>query len=151
LSTGIIHTRSLSLERVGIVQQIRRIVEAFERWRPVKIGIETVAYQVALKDALDDYGRRYGMYLPVVALRTTANKRARIEGASVFFENGTFRLPAALPAEVEEQFLHFPKAKHDDAPDVCAMAIELARSLAGGRVEGVTSRNGNPFARQGGW
>ncbi|MBN2448606.1 MAG: hypothetical protein JXO22_17910, partial [Phycisphaerae bacterium] len=149
--TGTIYTRELTLERVGIVEQVKRIIATFEAWRPVRIGIETVAYQVALKEILEDTGNRLGVYLPVVALRTTANKRARIEGSSAFYENGTFRLPPALAPEIERQFLDFPKSRHDDAPDVCAMGIELARTLATQvKVEGVRG-NGNPFARKGGW
>lgn len=149
-ATGVIYTRVLRLERVGVVEQVRSIVAAFEAWRPVRIGVETVAYQVALKEILEEESRRRGLYLPVVALRTTANKRARIEGSSPFYENGTFRLPPALPPEIEEQFLHFPKARHDDAPDVCAMGIELARTLRTARVEAATARRG-PVTGRGGW
>jgi predicted phage terminase large subunit-like protein len=152
LGTSRIYTRQLTLERVGIVEQVKRIVAAFEQWRPAKIGIETVAYQVALKDILEDYSRKNRLFMPIVALRTVANKRARIEGASPFFENGTFRLPPVLDPEIESQFLHFPKARHDDAPDVCAMGIELARSFrAGGPIEGATTGRRNPFARRGAW
>ena len=148
-ATGVIYTRVLRLERVGVVEQVRSIIAAFEAWRPVRIGVETVAYQVALKEILEEEGRRRGLYLPVVALRTTANKRARIEGSSPFYENGTFRLPPALPPEIEEQFLHFPKARHDDAPDVCAMGIELARALRTARVEAATARRGTVTGRAG--
>lgn len=148
--TGIIYTRELRLERIGVVEQVRRIIEAYEKWRPVRIGVETVAYQVALKEILEDESRRRGLYLPVVALRTTANKRARIEGSSPFYENGTFRLPATLAPEIEAQFLHFPKARHDDAPDVCAMGIELARAFRTARVEAATLVRG-PVTGRGGW
>ena len=150
-TTGRIYTRQLILERVGIVQQIKRIVAAFERWRPVKIGIETVAYQVALKEILEDYSQKNKLYMPIVPIQTIANKRARIEGTAPFYENGTFRLPPGLAPEIESQFLHFPKAKHDDAPDVCAMGIELARTLfAGRRIEGATSGR-NAHTRRIGW
>ncbi len=149
--SGIIYTRKLVLERVGVVAQIKRIVANFERWRPLKIGIETVAYQVALKDVLEEHSRRLGLYMPIVALQTTANKRARIEGSSPFYENGTFRLPPDLPAEIEQQFLHFPKARHDDAPDVCAMGIELARTVCrGGLIDGATLGR-EPFPHRGAW
>ncbi len=149
-ATGVIYTRELTLERVGVVEQVKRILAAFERWQPLRIGIETTAYQVALKDILEDEGRRRRLYLPLVGLKTIANKRARIEGSTPFYENGTFRLPPVLPAEIEEQFLHFPKARHDDAPDVCAMAIELARALrASGPIDGVTSRANR--STRGGW
>ena len=150
-ATGIIYTRELRLERIGVVAQVKTIIAAFERWRPVRIGIETVAYQVALKEILEEESRRRGLYMPIVAIQTTANKRARIEGSSAFYENGLFRLPQNLDPEVEQQFLHFPKARHDDGPDVCAMAIELARALhAGASVEGCTASR-NPYRRNGGW
>ncbi len=149
-ATGVIYTRELTLERIGVVEQVKRILAAFERWQPLRIGIETVTYQVALKDILEDEGRRRRLYLPLVGLKTLANKRARIEGTAPFYENGTFRLPPVLPPEIEEQFLHFPKARHDDAPDVCAMAIELARSLrAGAPVDAAISRANR--STRGGW
>ncbi len=138
--SGVIYTRQLSLERIGIVAQIKRIVAAFHQWRPVRIGIETVAYQAALKQILEEHGARDGVYLPIVAIRTTSNKRARIEGSAAFCENGLFRLPPTLDEEVEKQFLQFPKARHDDAPDVCAMGIELAREFRSlGRIEARTA------------
>jgi predicted phage terminase large subunit-like protein len=139
INSGRIYTRKLQLERIGIVQQLKRILREFERWQPVRIGIETVAYQVALKEILEEESRKRGLYLPIVALQTTSNKRARIESIAPLFENGTFLLPEDVPAEVEEQFLHFPKARHDDAPDVCAMGVAVARSLrCTGKVEGLT-------------
>lgn len=149
--TGVIYTRRLILERIGIVEQVKRIVAAFEQYRPVKIGIEAVAYQVALKEILEDYSRRSGAYLPVVGVPALANKRARIEASSLFYENGTFRLPPALDPEVEAQFLHFPKARHDDAPDVCAMGIELARALFASRRTEVLPAGGGGRRRRDGW
>jgi predicted phage terminase large subunit-like protein len=134
--TGVLYTRRLTLERISIVEQVLRVLAAWEEWRPLRIGIETVAYQVALKDVLEAESRRRGLYLPLVALRTIANKRARIEAIAPLMENGTLRLPGGLDPEVEAQFLHFPQARHDDAPDVCALGVELARTLRSGlRVE----------------
>lgn len=146
--TGIIYSYQLQLDRIGIVQQIQRIIAAFEEFRPVKIGIETVAYQVALKQILEEESRNRRLYMPLVPIQTIANKRARIEGTAPFYENGTFRLPPVIDHEVESQFLQFPKSRHDDAPDVCAMAIELARNLRCIQpIEGFTAR-GTPTAAQ---
>ena len=150
-SSGVIYTRVLTIERIGIVRQVKRIIATFKRWRPVRIGIETVAYQVALKEVLEEESRQSGLYMPIVAIQTTANKRARIEGSSVFYENGTFRLPVDLSPEIEQQFLHFPKAKHDDAPDVCAMGIELARAFRTAGNLGTATRRGNSSPRGEGW
>lgn len=127
--SGVIYTRELTLERIDIVAQIKRVTAAAERWRPLRIGVESTAYQVALKHMLDEYNRRSGSYIPIVELHPIANKRARIEGVAPLFEAGLFRLPLDLDSEIEAQFLQFPAGGHDDAPDVCAMGIELARSL----------------------
>jgi predicted phage terminase large subunit-like protein len=149
-STHVIYTRRLSLERIGVVEQVKRIVAAFEEWRPVKVGIETVAYQVALKQILEEESRQRGLYMPLVGIQSTANKIARIQGSATFYENGMFRLPPVLGPEIEQQFLHFPKTKHDDGPDVCAMGIELARTLGAAGIEGATGGR-NRFAQRGGW
>jgi predicted phage terminase large subunit-like protein len=147
---GTIYTRRLTLERIGIVEQRKRIIAAYEMWRPVKIGIETNVYQEALRQMLEEDSRRLGLYMPLVPLQTRQNKELRIAGTAAFYENGTFRLPPALDPEAERQFLHFPKGGHDDAPDVCAMGIELARSLRTGGFDGRTSGTGR-FSRRGGW
>ena len=128
--TGHIYTLELTLERIGIVEQMDRVVAAYERWAPVKIGIETTAYQVALKQMLDDLSRRKKLYMPIFPIESKKHKITRILASTAQYANGTFLLPPALAPEIEEQFLHFPKAKHDDAPDVCAMGIDLARTMA---------------------
>lgn len=151
-TSGVIFTRELRLERLSIVDQIRLILDACQRWRPVRVGIETTAYQVVLRQILEEHSRRSGLYLPIVSIAALDNKRARIEATAPFFENGVFRLPPGLSPEIESQFLHFPKARHDDAPDVCAMGIQLARSLraAGPGPVGMLSQMSR-FPRHGGW
>lgn len=149
VEAGVVYTRVLQLERIGIVQQVRRIVAAFKKWKPMKIGIEVVSYQIALKEVLEDVSRAEGLFMPVIGLQTTTNKRVRIEGLAPFVENGVMRFPEELDGEAEAQFLQFPKAKHDDAPDVCAMGLALARSVgAGGKVETARVRG---EARGAGW
>ncbi len=112
---------------------------------------QAFADQIALKEILDDHSRKQRLYMPIVKLNTVANKMARIEGSAPFYENGTFRLPAALDPEIESQFLHFPATGHDDGPDACAMGIELARSLRAATDIEAAAAGRNPFARKGGW
>jgi len=140
-ATRRIYTRELLLARLNAVEQARCVLAAYDRWRPLKIAIETTAYQSALKDYLEEESRRRGLYLPLMGFTSTVDKRVRITASSLFYENGTFWLPPTLDPEAERQFLHFPKTAHDDAPDVCAMGIELARAVcAGTRVEGATAQ-----------
>lgn len=126
---GTIYTRELRCERIGVIEQMRRIIAAYQRWKPVRVGIETNAYQTALKQVLLEQTRQTGVYMPVTDITAVGEKKARIAGSSAVYESGAFRLPAVLDPEVEAQFLHFPKSAHDDAPDACAMGIEMARVM----------------------
>lgn len=148
---GTIYTRELSLERINIVQQVRRITAAFETWRPVKIAIESNAYQMSLVHALRDYSTRGALYMPIVAVPSRGEKKARIQGLAPLFEEGSLLLPENLSTEAESQFLEFPNAGNDDGPDVCAMGVELARSVRqAGSIECQTARrDGVVFGRGG--
>jgi hypothetical protein len=125
-----IYTRELTLARCPVTQQIAMIVNAYDKWRPLQIGIETNGYQITLKQYLDQESRKRGWYMPITELHTHTHKEMRIRAIAPLFERGDFRLPRDLDPEVERQFLQFPGAGRDDAPDVCAMGIDVARSLA---------------------
>ncbi len=142
-----IYTRELILERINFVEQIERVLQAFRRWRPVKIGIEVTGNQSALLCALQDRGRREHLYLPLTPIHALRDKWERIRKSTVEYESGRFHLPPGLPPEVEAQFLLYPRGDHDDAPDVCAMGIELARAFGTGRVEGLTRPRRFPGGR----
>lgn len=152
LVSGRILTRELVLARINAVQQIKRILEEFRCWKPLKVGIESVAYQDALCQMVEDKGRRSGLYIAVERIASMGEKRARIAASACLYENGTFLLPEDLSAEAEEQFLHCPGGKHDDAPDVCAMAIQLARQVRGGMGgDSLVSRDGEREQWRSGW
>ncbi len=63
----------------------------------------------------------------------TGSKEARIQAASKFMETGNFWLPGEAtwvtngqvktPSDFIEEACSFPNAKHDDAIDACAQAI----------------------------
>jgi predicted phage terminase large subunit-like protein len=112
--------------------------------------IEAVAYQAALVQSLEVRSQSERLFMPIVEFLPRGEKVARVQGASIHFEKGRFRLPEDLSPEAEAQFLHFPSGQHDDAPDVCAMAIELARELRAweGGI-GVLTRSNDLFPRRG--
>ncbi|MFN0135817.1 MAG: hypothetical protein ACKVS9_06830 [Phycisphaerae bacterium] len=140
-ATGKIYTRELSLEKIDFVAQVRRIIAIFETWRPEKIGIEANAYQMSLVHTLREYSTRNGLYMPIEAIITRGEKKARIQSIAPVLECGDFLFPPDLSRDAELQFLEFPNAKHDDGPDVCAMGIELARGvIKAGEIECRTAR-----------
>ncbi|TWT39943.1 Terminase-like family protein [Phycisphaerae bacterium RAS1] len=143
--TGTIFVRELTLERIGIVEQVRRITAAFLRWKPVRIAIETVGYQVALKQALEEVSRRDGLFMPLVGQCRSTHKIARISALAPLIEGGRVLFPERLDPEVETQFAHFPKGGHDDAPDVCAMGVQACSGLHAGTSDIGLVRRSNPW------
>lgn len=116
------------MEGPEIVPALRRV---YERWRPVSIGVEQVAFQLSIVQAAQRNG------LPVVALKPDRDKvsramtaAARMEASQVFFPRD-----ASWLAELERELLQFPAGKHDDQVDVLAYAaaqVTLGKWSGGG-------------------
>lgn len=89
-----------------------------ERWRPAYIGIERVAYQLALIQAAQRDG------LPVRELKADRDKVSRALPAAVRMEAGAvwFRSGAPWLGDLEDELLMFPKGEHDDQVDVLGYA-----------------------------
>lgn len=139
VGSGVIYTRELTLQRIHFNDQLRCVIDMAQRWRPMRIAVETAGYQGVLMQALEDESRRRGLYLPLVGVATRVNKSARIASLAPLFEQGLLRLPPVVDGEVLRQFVQFPASSHDDAPDAVALGVDLVRSLrAGMRVEGMT-------------
>jgi predicted phage terminase large subunit-like protein len=100
----------------------------YERWAPVWIGVERVAFQTVIIEE----ARRAG--LPIHELRPDADKvtralpaAARMEGGQVAWRDG-----AAWAGELEDELLGFPAGRHDDMVDALAYAVtEVARGSVG--------------------
>lgn len=98
------------------------IRRAFDRWDHDWIGVEAVAYQLTLVQALARAG------LPVRPLRPDKDKVARALTAAARMEMGTVYLPKAAPwlSEFETELLTFPNATHDDQVDTLSYAAAHA-------------------------
>ena len=101
---------------------IRRL---YGEWRPGKIGVEGVAYQLSLVQEL----RRAG--LPVVAVKVDGDKVARAIPAAARFETGDVYLPRSAPwlDDFETELTVFPKGAHDDQVDALAYAVAEVAAL----------------------
>jgi predicted phage terminase large subunit-like protein len=87
-------------------------------WAPDWIGIEAVAYQLALIQQ----ARRDG--LPIKELKADRDKISRALTASARLEAGQVYFPKHAPwlGEWEAELLAFPNGRHDDQADVFAYA-----------------------------
>jgi predicted phage terminase large subunit-like protein len=116
------------------VQPKRLIDQIFywnEKWKPVSVGIETVAFQKALQYFLYDEMKRRNKVIPLVELKNNdRSKDERIMGLQPRYEMGSIFHPQVttipLVNDLEDELRRFPKNAHDDLVDALASQLELA-------------------------
>ena len=88
-------------------------------------GAETNQFQWFFKEQLVKESARQGLYLPIAGVRSTEDKRLRVESLQPDVKNGylLFRRDQTLRLQ---QLSQFPLGAHDDGPD----ALEGVRTLA---------------------
>jgi len=127
-SAGFLYVRRAFQDRMDVPSQRDKIFEFNSEDRPMMIGIETVAYQKALKQIIDEKGRIDGIYPPVFELPHTTDKILRISSTSPLVENGTVKFRKDQKPLIK-QLLRIQKTKHDDLADAFEGAISLCRQL----------------------
>lgn len=103
---------------------IELLFHLYDRYRPVKIGIETVAYQQALEHFFREEMSRRGVYPIVEGLKHSTNKEERIKGLEPMFRCGDIFIRDTMII-LEEELLSFPRGAHDDTIDGLAMIREI--------------------------
>ena len=109
-------------------EAIDAIFRAVQKWRPIVVGIEKVAYQESLEHFLIKEMPQRGIFFRVQPLRAEKKKELRIQALQPRFVAGTVWFPQNAPflAELEAELLMFPRGKHDDIIDALAYIEQLA-------------------------
>ncbi len=123
----------LSARRVrgGAHVVLDEIVREIRTWRPAIIGVETVAYQKALKEFLIDRLNREDLRISIAELKTGTgrSKRARIEGLVPYFSQGRIIIKKGVGKELEFELLSWTPAAEqgrDDLIDALSHQVNLA-------------------------
>ena len=99
-------------------------------WKPLKARIEGNAYQKTLKWILEEAMKQRHEYIEINAEASTIPKHHRIRQAYAGIASvGNLYIPENA-TDFVEQFVAYPKAKHDDILDSGALALELLLELA---------------------
>lgn len=109
--------------RLTFKAQTDFIIERQRQWRPIKLLVESVAYQQAQVDEL----RRAGVY--AVPVKTTKDKVTRFLRLSARFEAGMVFLRRGMQDELLEQLLMAPEGRHDDLVDALEFAVSAEWGL----------------------
>jgi len=130
---GDIYVLDMYADRIGFPEQVKMVEEWAVR-RPLpfvmkqgkirKVGVEANAYQQALSKTA------YIRLLPVIEVKQKKNKIDRMLGIQPHFEAGRIKFPhprfgVSWWNQFENEYLSFPRGRHDDMMD----ALELAFSV----------------------
>lgn len=139
---GNFYVLSIMLKKLKIQAQVDTVFATFAEYPMIlKFGFETIAYQSALKQLVDDRSARDRVQLPAVAVDDIhGDKILRISRLAPMAEQGRIYWPhpnsAYWTPDVEkckEEFeaLGCSSNSHDDGPDAVERAIALLRKATG--------------------
>lgn len=114
------------------------IFSMVQKWRPVYVGIESVAFQAAMQDFLTKEMPRRNTYFTIQRLRASNKKEIRIQtsieprlkAGALWFQQG-----AAWVGDLENELMSFPHGLHDDTIDALAYIEQIASTPAIVRVD----------------
>lgn len=133
-----VYILDLFLGHLEFPDQVKTIQRYYNKWLPLRVGIESVSYQVSMEQWL-----REKTNIPVIKLKTSTDKVTRALRITPYFENGKIKIMRDIPFKnlLEEQMLQFPNGKHDDIVDVVSYMVDMFSS---GKI---TSGNIDLFGR----
>ncbi len=113
-------------EKFESLRHAEVIIDAYNKWHPLLIGIESVQYQISLVNELMHRG------LPVKALRPNKDKLSRSLSMQSKMEIGKVYFPkySAWLSDFENELLSFPNAKNDDQVDCFAYISNILEPIS---------------------
>lgn len=125
---------------------INMMFKIHSQFRPMAIGLETIAFQEALLYMLDIEMRKRGVILPVkgIGSGSTERKEMRISSLVPYFEWGRYFIKKGL-TDFEDELLTFPRGAHDDIIDSVA---SLEKIIVAPEKEKLHDRQPNPADAQ---
>ena len=128
---------------------IDAIFSAVQKWHPLSVGIEVVAYQAALQHFLEKEMPRRGTFFRIQPLKAEKKKEIRIDNIQPRFAVGTvwFKRGAPWLDKIEGELLAYPHGAHDDVIDALAyMEQMIVEPYSNSYKEKGVSENWNPIA-----
>lgn len=113
--------------RITATQTIKLIFDLQSIFKCQRIGVEAVAYQMALMHFLDAEMRKRKITIPVQAIKRgpDKSKQTRIRGLVPRFEWGRIKVKSGL-YDFEDEFLKFPRGSYVDIMDALASIEEIS-------------------------
>ncbi len=127
---GTIYVLAVFEDRLRVGEQVDKIFEYYLEYKPLSVGIETIAYQEALKQLVDAKSKKDHLWIPTEELKPDEDKVRRIMVLSSLVERADIWFHPSLKAWVDGEVLPFPRARHDDGLDALEQAVKIARQVS---------------------
>jgi len=111
--------------RISPAEQPQILIDKFKKYRPRRMKVETVGYQEALRVAVRDLMREENLYIPGLesGVKPRNSKSERLMSLVPMFARKQFHFrPEDI--EAQQEFLSYPKGKHDDIMDAVWTALD---------------------------
>ena len=122
---GILNVVEAKIKKRTPDRIISDIIELQREYCCIVWGVESVQFQEFLRTELVKRSAALGVPVPARGLIPISDKLLRIESLQPHMHNGLILLHQTQTTLVD-QFKHFPKADHDDGPDMVVMLWMLA-------------------------
>ena len=130
-STGIMYVLPALIQRLNFAGKLNAIIAESQRVNAHRVGIETVQFQIALKEALDQRAQQEGLLIPTVDVKQTVDKYLRISSIFHMIQNGMLRFTRHRShATIMDQLINLYDTKYDDGADALEIAIRVQMMLA---------------------
>ena len=123
------------MKRRPISEMVATGVDLYLDFKPHAFGLESNAWQDLLCPEFKREFDSRGVLVPEIwELHNSVNKEVRIRRLAGYLAHGRVKFKNNSPDTqlLVDQFLEFPKGKHDDGPDAMEMALRLAETLVNG-------------------
>ncbi|RMX19002.1 hypothetical protein EBQ34_01205 [Vandammella animalimorsus] len=139
--TGVLDVVEAKIRKRTPDRIISDVIEMQREYQCRVWGVESVQFQEFLRTVLVKRSAALGVPVPARGVIPLADKQLRIESLQPHMHNGLIRLHSSQSTLIN-QFRHFPKADHDDGPDMVVVLWMLA--VSGGLAAAAQSTNNGP-------
>jgi len=129
---------------------MENIFQVYRKYKPEKIGFETVAWQKSYLKFIKAEMLRRGRKLPIVELKTDTRvtKRMRIRSMIPYWRSGLFLIPGSNLTDLEpgiahlvDELLRYPRVTNDDCVDALAYQDQLFKRPTVTRIVKAIAKN----------
>jgi phage terminase large subunit-like protein len=144
--TGRIHVLEYYRERCVASDLIQAIFDHVRRWHPIKVKVETIAYQSTLKYTIEEMMLKLNFFFMLETIpHHDRAKPARIRSLQPIFAAKAIFIRPHMTA-LRNELLAYPFSRHDDLLDALSMQLDMWHATPRERQRPVKTYEDDPLS-----